>query len=302
MKPIYSIHWIALAILATAALAVQNPVAIRRELKEGSTETYKIENEVKQLIEIPSMGEQDMIMTTVATVAIKTSKVDVQKGIADVETLTKIEKAALEGSVASMMGQRDDKLPEPKAEKGTLDSRNRIVIAKDPKANAGGPGSGGIGSMMSMMSMGSLSAQQLLNLIELPEKSVALGEEIKIAMPGAASAASAGLKDLKLAMKIVGERELEGAKAWVVSYSGSFKIDMDTSKLPNDPSRPQNPMGDVTVTGTGQISGEGLVDVVTGKTISNSMNMKNDLKVLLQQMGMEMPVKGTISSKLSLVK
>ena len=58
----------------------------------------------------------------------------------------------------------------------------------------------------------------------------------------------------------------------------------------------------VKVTGTEQITGEGLVDKVSGQTLSNTMNVKNDLKVFISQMGMEMPVRGTVVSKLTLVK
>jgi hypothetical protein len=44
------------------------------------------------------------------------------------------------------------------------------------------------------------------------------------------------------------------------------------------------------------------VDQASGKTVANQMNIKNDIKVFLQQMGMEMPARGTISVKVSLVK
>jgi hypothetical protein len=299
MKSFKSIQWVALAMLATAALAVQGQLTIRRELKEGSTETYKVEREIKQIVEVPSMGEQDMILTTVATVAVKTNKVNAEKGSADVETFTKVEKHAMDGSIASMMGSQASELPKPKTEKGTLDVRNRLVIAKDPKA---APAGGGMGAMMGMSGMGPIDAQQLLTLIELPEKPVQIGDEIPFGLPAAATASSAGLKDLKLAMKVVGEKEVDGQKLWVVTYTGSFKLDLDTSKLPKKPDQPENPMGDITLTGSATIGGEGLVDQASGKTVANQMNIKNDIKVFLQQMGMEMPARGTISVKVSLLK
>jgi hypothetical protein len=156
--------------------------------------------------------------------------------------------------------------------------------------------------MMGMSGMGPIDAQQLLNLIELPEKPVALGEEIPFALPSGAASTATGLKDLKLAMKVVGEKVVEGQSLWVVTYTGSFKLDLDTSKLPKKPDQPENPMGDITLTGNAAISGDGLVDKVSGKTVANQMSVKNDIKVLLQQMGMEMPAHGTITVKLSLVK
>jgi hypothetical protein len=301
MKQIHRLKWIALVALGTVAIATQDATLIRRALKAGTTETYKIENEIKQIVEIPSMGEQDMIMTTVATVSVKTNTVNAEKGTADIETTTKIEKAATDGSLAAMMGSQETKLPDPKTEKGTLDVRNRLVITKDPKAKAP---AGRSGNPMSMMGMGMMatSAQSLLSLVELPEKPVKAGEEIAIALPGAASTAAAGMKDLKLSMKFVEEKDIEGKRVWVVSYTGSFALDMDTSKLPKQPNQQANPMGDVKVTGTGQITGDGLVDKASGQTLSNTMNVKNDLKVFLSQMGMEMPVRGTVVSKLTLVK
>ena len=77
---------------------------------------------------------------------------------------------------------------------------------------------------------------------------------------------------------------------------------MDTSKLAKDGSAPENPMGDVKVTGNATLGGEGLIDKTSGKTVSNLMNVKNDLKVFLTQMGMELPVKGTVTMKMTLVK
>ena len=303
MKSFKSVQWIALAALATAALAAQDPFMIRRAFTVGATDTYKVESEVKQIIEIPSMGEQDMIMTRIATIAVKTLAVNAEKGTADVETLTKVEKSAMDGSIAAMMGSQDSKLPDPKTEKGTIDSRNRFTVAKDPKeskpAEQGGPG-----SMMSMVAgMGAVSAQQMLTLVELPEKAVKIGDEFAAVLPAAAgNAPSQGVKDMKMSIKLVGEKEVDGVKLWVVSYNGSFKLDIDPSKQPKKANEQASPADDVKVTGTGIIGGEGLVEQATGKTISNLFTVKNDLKVYVAQLGSELPVRGTVSTKLTLVK
>ena len=254
-----------------------------------------IENEIKQFVEIPSMGEQDMVITTIATVALKTLAVNAEKGTADVEALTKYEKLSMDGSIAAMMGDQSNKLPDAKTEKGTLDARNRFTLAKDPKAKP----ETNQGAGMGFPGMGSLSSSMLLNLIELPEKAWKVGDAMQVAVPGSAGMATMGVKDLKMSMKISSEREVDGQKLWVVTYSGDMKLDVDTSK---NPQAAQSPMGNMKMNGTAQISGEGLVDKLTGKTVSNVMNITNKGTMLIEQAGMEIPIRGTVSMKLNLVK
>jgi hypothetical protein len=299
MKLHHTMKWVAFLALATVAVAGQDAVTMRRELKPGTTETYKIENEIKQLIDVPSMGEQDLLITTVATVSIKTTAVNAQKGTADVETTTKVEKTAMDGSLAAIVGgNQDAKLPEPKTEIGTMDTRNRLVITppKDKPKNAG---AGGPMAMMGMGGMANMGAQMLL-LVELPEKPLKIGDSIEVLVPGAASAGTMGVKDLKMTLKLIGEREQEGQMLWVVNYAGTMKLGMDNSKDPK--AADQGPMGSMKMSGKAVLTGEGLIDKASGKTVSNSMTINNDVKVFIEQAGMEIPVKGTIKLKMSLVK
>ncbi len=297
MKPMHSLKWIAFLALATVAFAAQDTITLRRELKTGATETYKVESEVKQLIEVPSLGEQDLIANQVSTVTLKTLSVDTQKGVAQVETLTKVEKSTTDGSLAAMIGAPDAKLPDPKTEKGTLDSRNRLVIARDPNATADARG-GGIMSM-GMSGMISDSAQALLSLIELPEQPLKVGETIEVPIPNTPAGSAVGIRDLKMTLKLVGERMVEGQTLLVLAFSGDMKLNIDSSQSPG---AANNSMGNMKMSGTAKLSGEGLIEKATGKTISNVMNIKNDMKVFVEQFGMEFPVKGTIATKISLVK
>lgn len=294
MKAIYSLKWVAFLAIATAAVAAQDANLLRRELKAGAAESYKIENEMKQLVQTPA-GEMDMIITTVANVSVKTNQVNTEKGTADIEALTKVTKLDMTGSLAQFMGE-PPKLPAPKTEKGTLDSRNRLVIPVDPKAKPTAPG----GQLMSMGMAGSdIGAMGLLTLIELPEKPVKLGDSIEVAMPGARMATSMGVKDPKLTMKLTGEKEVDGVKMWVVSYTGEVKLDLDSSKMSKE-TTDQTQGQNFKMTGTARISGEGLVDKATGKTISNTLTVNNDTTIAVQ--GQEIPMKGTITMKLSLAK
>lgn len=288
--------WIAILAISTAAFAAQDAFSIRRELKVGTSDVYKSESEVKQVIDVPSMGEQDILVTRIATVNVKTVAVNAEKGTAEVEALTKVEKNSTEGSLAAMMGGSEAKLPDPKTEKGTLDSRNRFMIAKDPNAKPAPRGGGGM-STMGMPGLTEISAQTLLTFVELPEKPIKIGESVEVSLPASSGAAGMGMKDVKMIIKLVGEKEVEGQKQLVLSYSGNMKIDLDPSKDPK-----ATPGQGMKMWGTAVLSGEGIVDKATGKTISNLMSVKNDLKVFVEQIGMELPVKGTITMKLTLVK
>lgn len=293
--------WIALVALATVAYAAQDQLLLRRELKTGVTETYKIESQIKQNMDIPSLGEQDLVINTIASCAVTTKNVDTEKGTADVETLTKLEKATLDGSIAQMMGGgQEQKLPDPKTEKGTLDSRNRLTIGKDPKDKASVSPLPGMEMMQGMAT--TPSAQTLLSLIELPEKSIKIGDSWDAGLPGGASSMGAGVKDVKITIKFVGERQIDGQTVYVLATTGTFKLDVDTSKLPKKEGAAASPMGDVKMTGTAELSGEGLVDKATGKTISNSITVKNNASVHVAQMGADIPVKGTVTMTLKLQK
>ncbi|HJP84134.1 MAG TPA: hypothetical protein VJ835_11595 [Fimbriimonadaceae bacterium] len=294
MKSSQSLKWILVFAAASSVIIAQDAAPIRRELKAGSTETYKIENEIKQFVEVPSMGEQDLTINTIATVALKTLAVNAEKGNAEVEALTKVEKLSMDGSIAGMMGdQSGAKLPAPKTEKGTLDSRNRLSIAKDPKAKPSA------NAMMGMPGLSEIGAQSLLTLIELPEKAWKVGDTAQVGVPGAAGAATMGVKELKMTMTISGEKEVEGQKLWVVTYSGSMKIDFDSSK---NPQAGQSAAGNMKMNGTAEVTGEGLVDKATGKTVGNTLKVSNKGTMFIEQAGMEIPVRGTVSMKLTLVK
>lgn len=151
--------------------------------------------------------------------------------------------------------------------------------------------------MAGMPGMSEISAQSLLTFIELPEKPIKIGESVEVALPASSGATAMGMKDVKMTIKLIGEKEVEGQKQLVLSYSGNMKIDIDPSKDPKATAGQGMKMW-----GTAVLTGEGIVEKATGKTISNLMTVKNDLKVFVEQIGMELPVKGTITMKLSLVK
>jgi hypothetical protein len=283
--------WISLLALATVAVAAtQDGSLLRRALTVGTEESYKIDSVLKLVVESPQ-GEMDLNVTTLATVAIKPTKLDAEKGIADIESVTKLEKFSMEGALTQFIGTGPEKLPDAKSEKGTLDSRNRLVIPPDPKAKP---------ATMGMPDPSDLGAMALLALVELPEKPLKIGDTLEMGVPAAASMATLGTKDQKITMKLVGEKSVDGKNFWVVSFSGNLKIDFDSSKLPKKEGEEASPMGDVKIVGTGTVTGDGLVDKATCRTSSNTLNFKTDTKVSVA--GMEIPSKGTVVMKTSLVK
>ena len=298
MKSFGSIKCLAFLALAAAAYAVQDPLLLRRELKEGTTEKYKIESVVKQLVDAPSFGEQDLIVTTVSTCDVKFGKIDPEKKNAEIETTTKVEKLSMEGALAAMLGQTP-KPPEPKTEKGTLDAHGKIVMVKDPNAK----------KMSSMPGMDMLpglemagSAASLLACMELPENPVKIGDSWDLALPASLGAGTPGVKDPKMTVKLVGEKDLDGRAVYVFATTGSFKLDMDTSKMPKKEGEAPPQFGDVKMTGSADLVGEALVDKSTGQTIAHTMKVQNKTKVYLSAMGMEIPVNGTIDTTLKLQK
>jgi len=295
--------WVALVALVSVAYAAQDQILLRRELTEGATEVYKVDSVLKQNITTP-MGDQDMVVTTSASCSVKVGKVDKDKGLAAIETVTKVDSTKLDGSLAAMMGGgQDPKLPEPKTEKGSLDNRNRLTMDKpvaDPKApKDSGDSSGMMGMLKGLTSPG---AATLLGFLELPEKQIKIGDSWDIALPGGAASTNVGVKDVKITVTYTGEKEIDGQKVYVLATKGSFKLDFDSSKMPKKEGEQASPFGDFKMTGTAEVSGEGYVDKATGKTISNTVEVKTKTNFTLVQMAMDLPTVGTVTMTLKLQK
>lgn len=105
-----------------------------------------------------------------------------------------------------------------------------------------------------------------------------------------------------MTVKLVGEKDLDGRAVYVFATTGSFKLDMDTSKMPKKEGEAPPQFGDVKMTGSADLVGEALVDKSTGQTIAHTMKVQNKTKVYLSAMGMEIPVNGTIDTTLKLQK
>jgi hypothetical protein len=266
--------------LAALAAAAQDGLLLRRTLTEGTTETYVVESVSKQVVNLPNgMGEQEMESTMAGSYLLKTGKIDAEKKTADLEftfTIDKMESSGMMGGGA--MG--DDVKGKPVTMKGTIDERSRITFADGGGAKASAT------SMLSGQSMGANSV-----LIELPDKPVKIGDTWEVVIP---KGEFTGKEDQKLVAKLVGEKEVDGKPAYVVSTEGTYKVDMDLSKAAADAPGPMKGQK-MLLKGTIDTKSDGVVEKSTGRTLRVTTKMKQQMALEIPDMGFNVDVSGTTS-------
>src|SRR5690242_9406123 len=113
--------------LLTLAIAAQQGVILRREVKENTTEVYDVKTELKQTVALESMGEQELGLISSLKMTLKTGKVDATSGEADVESIVSDIKTEAEGAAAMLAGQGPE-MPKEIKTAGKLDARNRMKL------------------------------------------------------------------------------------------------------------------------------------------------------------------------------
>ncbi|MFZ4507335.1 MAG: hypothetical protein ACOYON_06530 [Fimbriimonas sp.] len=284
-------RWIPLAVIAMSALALaaQDTVTLRRQLTDGTTEKYKIESTVKQSVEVPGMGEQNIDITTVMTYALKIGKTDAATGLASVETVSKLEKMSMEGMPGG--GGSPDLPEEAKKEMvvpGKLDVRNRLKIenANIPTGPA------------AMLSGGSSATQTVGIFFEFPEGPIKIGDSWDVVIPKGPLMYK---EDQKLKATLVGEKDADGVKAWVIKMEGTLKMepDMEAMMKANAAQAGGGQMPNMKMTGTMEMSTEGLVDKATGVTIRMLTKYKMSNEMELVDQGMKLDLKGSGTTKVT---
>lgn len=270
--------------LVALAVASTDGVLLRRQLKENTSEVYKVQADMKGLVTLPGMGDQDLAMVSTMKLTLKTNKVDAQKNEADVESIITDIQTKAEGMMQMAMDQSG---PPPKEIKtsGKMDARNHMVMVA-PKSSG----------MMEMMMSGSGPASSLL-FIEFPESAVNVGDSWTFSLPKSPLYG----KDIPvLTGKLVGDRDYQGAKVWVVGIEGKVKLDADMSEMLKD--APSNPMAGqkALMKGTVEISGEALVDKTTGQTLVYTTHSKSKSTVEMPDMGMSIDNTGTVKTTMTL--
>jgi hypothetical protein len=277
---------LAASAVLSAGFVYQDAVLLRLKLAPNTTDSYTIETVVKQTINMPNgMGEQDLTVSTKALYTLKTLELDGEK--ANVEATTKVEDIKMEGGMAGSMPGMDANTP-PVVLKGKIDSRGRIVLETSK-----------ISPMAMALSGGSNTSTPF---VELPEKAVKIGDTWDVIVPKGPMTQD---EDQKMVAKLIGEKEFDGRKVWVVSMVGTVKNVMDSSKLPTEMKADSaGPMGDMKmiIRGTSEITSEGLVDKETGRTLQMTSTGKTKQAIELSDMGLNIETAGTISTKMTLKK
>ncbi len=272
-----------LAIVAASAavIALQGQgVLLRRELKENAKDVYKVEIKGTQNFTVPGMGEQQMGMTGSMTYAVKTGKVDAQKGEAEAEMVTSDLKFELEGPMAGMAPGMDS-LPKEIVVKGKLDSRNRLVPLE----------SAGIDPQMLMM-MGSTMGG-VGQGVEFPEAAVKIGDSWEVVLP---KSPFLGNKEHKLSARLVGEKSESGAPVYEIVMEGKIPLDIDLDELmksmPNSPASAATMGMKVLIKGSMDMKVVGLYEKSSGRALKIESTMGGAQTVELPDMGMSLPVSG----------
>jgi len=276
-------------VAASIAMAARDGITLRRALKEG-TESYHMESNVKQTVSIAGM-DQEMGMTSVASYSYKVGTVDSTAGSATVELTTKIEKFDADGPMGDALAGQKDKILVSTKVNGKIDSRNRFTpdLAKvvDPKS----------------IILGSSNTTIVGPFFEFPEKPVNVGDSWDINVP---KSLMTGKEDQKLSAKLLSEKEVDGKKVYVVSISGLLKTNInmaDVIKGNSDPTIEALNLGEMTMTGTIEISGEANIDKVSCQTLSMSLKMLGKQEISIPALGdQKIPATNTATVKLTLDK
>ena len=271
------------ALLALALLAQQGPATLRRALKADAVDTYKIEDKVTETVK-SAMGEMPLTIGSTRTLVLKTTKVDDGAGTSRFEATTTVDKLEATGPAAAMAGEK----PKPVTQAGKMDVRGRMTYdpapATDPLAGllSGVQGAGSAGTF-----------------VEFPEKAVKIGDSWDVVVPKNPYVYG---EDQRLTATLTGEKEVEGAAVWTVAIRGTIRTAVDTSKLP--PLRGSDPSGGVALKLQGQVelTGEGLVDKATGKTVAMTSKGVMKMTIDLADSGLTLDTNGTIESAIKLQK
>jgi hypothetical protein len=273
--------------MAAFAVASQDGLLIRRALQEGASDTYKVETVTKQVVNLPNgMGEQEMDTTLLATYQVKTGKVDAAKKSAAVELIYTIDKMEADGALGGMMGGAASQTGKPTTVAGTLDELGRVKMELPKDGNAA----------TAAMISGAQSMGTSMISVELPEKAVKIGDTWEIIVP---KSPFTGPTDQKLIAKLVGEKEVDGKPAYVITTEGAFKTDADLSKMAEEAPGPMKGQK-MLMKGTIDLKSDGVVEKGTGRTLRVTTKMKMKQTLELPDMGFTVDTTGTTTTVVTL--
>ncbi len=253
MKGNLSSAALAIGLFGTVAFAGVGQTLLRRQLTEGLTEKYQIDMKMTTVLEMPGgLGEQELGITSSAEMDMTIGKMNWQIPGAQVETVTRVTKMEAEGMMAGAIG---DKLPPPMKVKGTLDifGRLRPLQSEDSGFELG---------QLQSLSFGMMTLQ-------LPERPVKIGDSWPVMIPKSPLTK----KNQFITATLKGEQ----GGSWLVALNGTYKLEMDPREIAGGEGPTAALAGQkVSVKGDVVVEGEGVLDKLTGRTMS--LRTKTDTK------------------------
>lgn len=237
------------------AVAGQDGNALRFTLKEG-TDTYASESKDEQSIEIPNVGTQSTTVTKHSTYELKYAGVDTAKDTANLTLTRTVDKVEATGDGAE---QETSLKRKPFVLTGTVNSLGstkfdltKLNMTQALEVSGGSPAEGLI--------------------MQMPEKAVKVGDtwDVKIA-----KGATSYPEDQALKATLTGEKDLDGAKVWVITVVGKAKVDMNTAQFPDDPDATGAGANlKLHLTGAADVNSTVFVDKASGKVLRSEEKVK----------------------------
>jgi hypothetical protein len=270
--------------LAALAGAVQDGILLRRTLTEGETDTYSIETVTKQTVTLPNgMGEQEMGSTMLTTYKLKTGKIDPAKKTAAMELTFTVDKMDTEGMAAMPGATPTTEIGKPFNLTATMDEFGRLKI--DPPK--------GSNPVLATLLTSSNSLGGNLVAMELPEKALKVGDTWDIPVP---KSPLTGTKDQKLVAKLVGEKDVDGKSAYVVSTTGTLQIDADMSKMAEEGAPEMLKGQKMLLKGQAKIESNGVIEKSSGRTLRMTSKVISTQTMEMPDMGMSVGMTGTVTT------
>lgn len=268
-----------LAISSVAIAAVPQDIQLKRELKEGATDSYLVTSKTKQVMDIPQMGEQEMSINTTVKLAYKFGKVT--DGKADLQVVMTDVKVTAEGMMAEMMDQVAGQLPKEVKSTGKIDALGQV---SELKAESTG--------MAEMMVLGSQQMSNALMMITFPDKAIKIGDTWKMPVP---DSKIAGIKGASLDAKLVGQKDLAGTLCYEISSEGTVPMKLNISDIAGDAGVPEG----MVMSGNIVMKGTSFVEFASGRLVEFNGTIKSTNSMDMAGQGtMNISGNTTISAKL----
>lgn len=257
---------------ACLASASQDGAILRRELKEGARDVYKVESKADQTVQLSQLGmpDQQVLVTSGMKLAIKTGKLDLEKKSAELEMVSTEFTFNIEG-LAGMAPM--PQMPEKVTVQGKIDSQNRVMGMKPVGANAG-------------MMTASMNASTGMLFVSFSEQPVKVGETWDVVVP---KNPAMGNTDTILKATLTGE-EMDGeVPVWIVTVKGPLVLNMDLAEMMKGDQQQADAMagmGNMKISGTIDLLTEARVEKGTGRTRKMVVKMKGKQTIEMADMGM----------------